>query len=651
MHPRHLGIAGKLALMTMGGAGCILLVMVGYGYFSSLRAVEKEFHARLENLGEATASKIRRIPRVAEAVTQDLATALRFFSPSPDMVPEMLRHLLAPHPEVSGLFVGYARKKGDPVLQNFCPVVFREGEKINFQNLAEVADWTVWDWYQLPFQLRKPVWTEPFFSGNGGDGRMVVNYCVPLYDDHWKYVASLGASIELHWLTDVLSSLQVGDGGSVFLVTSNGTLVSHPREEWIMKETLFTVAEAENNPEKWALGRKMRDGEKGLGAFTDLRSGEKHLVYYQPIEGMGWSLGIVFPEKVVLAGVARLSRTQIVLGLLGMGAMLLMALSIARRITRPIRALSAATQVLASGNLEGPLPPQGGHDEVSHLTAAFSVMRNSLLERMKELAASTAKQERIASELDIARSIQMSLVPRTFPPFPERRDFDLFARLEPAREVGGDFYDFFKVDENHLLLTMGDVSGKGVPAALFMAVTRSFVRAFASGARGPGALLAAVNDEIVEGNDACMFVTLFCALVDLRDGSFRYANGGHNSPWVLEGRTTSPLPSVAGTLVGFLRGRTFEEGHGRLAPGDALFLYTDGVTEALNPAEELLGEDRARQWLTELAETGSEALLEKMRRRIADFADGAEQSDDITMMCFRYWGKDVPLESPPTVFP
>ena len=217
--------------------------------------------------------------------------------------------------------------------------------------------------------------------------------------------------------------------------------------------------------------------------------------------------------------------------------------------------------------------------------------------------------------------------------------------------MGGDFYDFFKVDENHLLLTMGDVSGKGVPAALFMAVTRSFVRAFACGARGPGALLAAVNDEIVEGNDACMFVTLFCALVDLRDGSFRYANGGHNSPWVLEGRTTSPLPSVAGTLVGVLRGRTFEEGHGRLAPGDALFLYTDGVTEALNPAEELLGEDRARKWLTELAETGSEALLEKMRRRIADFADGAEQSDDITMMCFRYWGKDVPLESPPTVFP
>ena len=638
MFPRHLGIAGKLALMTMGGAGFLFLAIVGYGYFSSLRAVEQEFRSRLENLGEATASKIRRIPRVAEAVTQDLATALRFFQPSPDQVPEMLRRLLAPHPEVSGLFVGYARKPKDPVLKNFCPVVFREGEKIVFQNLADGADWIVTDWYQLPLQLRKPVWTEPFFSGNGNDGRIVVNYSVPFYDDHWKYVASIGASIEVHWLTDVLASLKVGDEGYVFLITPNGTMVSHPRGEWIMKETVFTVAEEEGNREKWDLGRKMRDGERGLGSFANLRTGDRYLIYYQPIEGMGWSLGIVFPEKVILAGVTRLSHTQMALGLLGVGGMLLVALAIARRITRPIRALNDATQVLASGDLEAPLPPGEGHDEVARLAASFAAMRDSLMAYMKDLAASTAKQERIASELDIARSIQMSLVPRTFPPFPDRRDFDLFALLEPAREVGGDFYDFFKVDEHHLLLTIGDVSGKGVPAALFMAVTRSFVRAFAGSVSGPGALLAAVNDEIVEGNDACMFVTLFCALVDLRDGSFRYANGGHNTPWRVGGGTTRPLPAVAGTLVGFARGKAFEEGSGRLAPGEALFLYTDGVTEALNPAEELLGEERTRRWLAELSSLESAPLLDEMRRRISSFAEGAEQSDDITMMCFRYWG-------------
>lgn len=642
MFPRHLGIVGKLALMTMVGAGCIFLAIVGYGYRTSGRALDREFRARLENLGEATASKIRRIPRVAEAVTQDLATALRLFKPSPDQIPGMLQRMLEPHPEVSGLFVGYSRALRDPTLKNFCPMVFREGTRIVYQNLADVADWTVWDWYQLPLQLRKPVWTEPFFSG-AKDGRIVVNYCVPLYDEQWRYLASIGASIELHWLTDVIAALKIGDGGYVFLVTSNGTLVSHPREGWIMKETLFTVAEAENNPRKWELGRKMRDGGRGLEEFTDLRTGEKFLLYYQPIEGMGWSLGIVFPEKVVLAGLTNQSRTQLVLGLMGMGGMLLVALSIAKRITRPIRALNAATQVLASGDLQGSLPPIVGYDEVAHLTASFASMRDSLLQHMQELAVSTAKQERIASELDIARSIQMSLVPRTFPPFPERRDFDLFARLEPAREVGGDFYDFFMVDDHHLLLSIGDVSGKGVPAALFMAVTRSFVKAFSSGVPGPGALLTAVNDEIVEGNDACMFVTLFFALVDLRDGTFRYASGGHNTPWLVGPHGARFLPTVAGTLVGFMPGKTFEEGTGKLRSGEALFLYTDGVTEALNSEEELLGEARVQEWLAELADQGSEVLLEEMRARIAHFAKGAEQSDDITMMCFRYWGSPCPI--------
>ncbi|HQH79701.1 MAG TPA: cache domain-containing protein, partial [Synergistaceae bacterium] len=253
---RPLGIAGKLVLMTLGGAGLVLMAVVGHGYVSSLGVVEREFRSRVENLGEATAQKIRRIPQVAEAVTQDLVTAMKFFNPSPDQMPELLRRLLAPHPEVSGLFVGYARQPKDPVLKNFCPVVFREGGTIVFQDWANEADWTVGDWYQLPLQLRKPLWTEPFFSGDGQDGRIVVNYSVPLYDDHWKYVASVGASIEVHWLTDVISSQQVGDGGYVFLITPNGTIVSHPRKEWIMKETLFTVAEEEGNREKWDLGRK-----------------------------------------------------------------------------------------------------------------------------------------------------------------------------------------------------------------------------------------------------------------------------------------------------------------------------------------------------------------------------------------------------------
>ena len=276
---RPLGIAGRLALLTMLGAGCLFLVVAGYGYVSSQRALEREFRLRMENLGEATAARIRRIPLGAEAVTRDLGTLLTLFRPTPQQLPEMLKRLLEAHPEVSGLFVGYSRSLRDPALRDFCPTVYRRGEEVVYQDLRGTLDWTVWDWYQLPLQLRKPVWTEPSFSGKGGDGRRVVDYCIPLYDDQWQYLASIGAEIELRWLTDVLSDIPVGDRGYLFLVTPNGTLVSHPREEWIMKETLFTVSERQGSREKWELARKMRDGEKGLGEFRDPQTGKTFLFY------------------------------------------------------------------------------------------------------------------------------------------------------------------------------------------------------------------------------------------------------------------------------------------------------------------------------------------------------------------------------------
>ena len=645
-----LSIAGKLALMTMAGVGLIFLLIIAYGYVSSVGAMEAEFHARIENLGEATASKIRRIPRVAEAVTHDLATILRSFRPDPEQLRNVMKSLIEPHPEVSGLFVGFSRQTGDALLDNFCPFVYRQDSTIGWRNLAEVYDWTVWDWYQLPLQLGKPVWTEPFF-GNEGTGSMVVDYCVPIYDENWRYLASIGTSIELHWLTNAISTMNVGNNGYIFLITANGTIVSHPRREIIMKETVFSISEEEGNPELWDLGRRMVEGKRGLFRYHDRKRDRRLLVWHQPIEGMGWSLGIVFPEKEILAGVNRLSRTQFLLGLAGMAGMLAVSLFVASRISRPIRALKDATQLLASGRLDAPLPPISGNDEVARLTESFTSMRDSLLVHIEELRATTAARERIESELDIARSIQMSLIPRTFPPFPKDDRIDLFAMLEPAREVGGDFYDFFMTDGNHLLLVVGDVSGKGVPAALFMAVTRSFMKAFASmtdsvsddRADGPAALLSAVNDRIVEGNDACMFVTLFCATVDLRDGSFRYANGGHPSPWKISGGRVVPLARVKGPLVGAVGGVLFEEGAGRLLPGDSIFMFTDGVTEALNGREELLGEARVETWLSETSFGNPEStvLLERMRERISLFVGGAEQSDDITMLCFRYKGPEM----------
>jgi sigma-B regulation protein RsbU (phosphoserine phosphatase) len=636
---RGVSIAAKLALMIVAGVGAVFLAIVFYGYSTSREALEEEFQGRMENLGRAAESQFLQIPMVAEAVTRDLATMITLFEPPPEKMPEMMKELLASHSQVTGLYVGFSKQATNPLFRNFCPLVFRQGNSIQYKNLAGEMDWTVQDWYQLPLQMGKPLWTEPFFADERAES-MMISYGIPLYDANWRYLASIGASLELHWLADIISTMEVGGHGYVFLVTSNGAFVSHPRRELLMRETLFTVAETENRPDLIPLGHKMIQGEKGVASLYDPLRGDL-LVFFRPVGNIGWSLGIVFPEEEVLDDIIHLRRVQTFLGLGGVFAMLLMVFFISNRISGPIRKLKDATMLLASGNLHAPLPPVTGRDEVALLTGSFASMRENLLLHLERLKTETAARERIASELDIARSIQMSLVPRTFPPFPKDGRIDLFAKLEPAREVGGDFYDFFHTDEDHLLLVVGDVSGKGIPAALFMAVTRSFVKALAISSGScvpPGELMAAVNDRIAEGNDACMFVTLCFVLVDLRNGSFSYACGGHPFPRLLGGDAAMPLAPVKGPLVGAMEGMIFEEGGGRLNEGEGIFLFTDGVTEAFDVDESLLSEGLMDQWLGEMRTLGSEALVREMRNRITHFADGAEQSDDITLLCFRYTG-------------
>jgi len=631
---RGVSIAARLALMIVLGVGALFSAIVLYGYFTSRAALEREFAERMENLGRAAENEFLRIPGIAESATRDLAEVLLQFSPPPEKLAETMKRLLESHPDISALTIGFSREGADPRYGNYCPDASREGGSVRLRDLAGEVDWTVQEWYQLPLQMGRALWTEPFFGEGGG---LMVSYAIPVYDASWRYLATVCASLELHRLAGVFSAMPIGGRGYAFMITGDGTFVSHPRRELLMRETMFSVAEMEDRTDLVDLGRRMIRGETGTASLYDPLRG-RLMVFFRPVGAMGWSIGILFPEEEALADITRLRRVQGLLGLGGLIALVVAGLFISGRISGPIRLLKDSAARLASGDLEAPLPPVAARDEVGLLTASFASMRDDLVLHLERLKTEIAVRERVAGELDIARSIQMSLVPRTFPPFPDDRRFDLHACLEPAREIGGDFYDFFLADDDHLLLVIGDVSGKGIPAALFMAVTRSFVKALASddGRLSPAKLMAAVNDRLAEGNDACMFVTLCFILVDLRDGSFTYACGGHPLPRLIDADGATPLPRVAGALAGPAGGVKFGEGTGRLRDGAALLLFTDGVTEALDPDGRLLGEETMDRWLAEARDLGAEALVREMRRRLAAFANGAEQSDDITILCFRY---------------
>ncbi|MCD8349744.1 MAG: serine/threonine-protein phosphatase [Planctomycetaceae bacterium] len=261
-----------------------------------------------------------------------------------------------------------------------------------------------------------------------------------------------------------------------------------------------------------------------------------------------------------------------------------------------------------------------------------------------DLAAESAWVAR--GELAAAHDIQMRLVPHTFPPLPGCPAFDLYAAIQPAKEIGGDFYDFWMLGKEKLAMVMADVSGKGVPAALFMAMSRTYLRAFSRYLHDPAQLLERLNREVARHNPGNMFVTMFCCVVDLRSGEMEYANAGHNPPLRKSpGRPAAYFDLADNPPVGFLADLTFMKNTCQLAPGEALLMYTDGVTEAMDPSGAMLGEDAVRRMLSETADgAGCRALLMQMLGEVAEFVQDAEPYDDITIMAYRQSGLDAETE-------
>jgi sigma-B regulation protein RsbU (phosphoserine phosphatase) len=244
----------------------------------------------------------------------------------------------------------------------------------------------------------------------------------------------------------------------------------------------------------------------------------------------------------------------------------------------------------------------------------------------------------IRQDLNTAREIQAAILPKNFPPFPERTDFSLFASMIPAREVGGDFYDYFMIDNERLGFVIGDVSGKGVPAAIFMAVSRTLIRA--TGLKGipPDECMNYVNSMLCNESVSCMFVTVFYGILNTRSGELQYVNCGHNPPFLMSGGEVSKLPMTGGTILGCIEGFSYRSSTLIMKPGDRLFLYTDGVTEAFNPDETAYGEEPLIQYLINSYNADIQQLIMESIHEIEMFQGSAPQSDDITYLAIEYKG-------------
>jgi sigma-B regulation protein RsbU (phosphoserine phosphatase) len=343
----------------------------------------------------------------------------------------------------------------------------------------------------------------------------------------------------------------------------------------------------------------------------------------------------------------RLRQTLLQCVLIGVALFLIvfwLSLLITNRLSAPLIRLAGYTRKLVESDFtlqEPALEPahrRGAALESVHLADAFDAMRQRLAQYLEDLKATTAAKERIESELRLASDIQNSMLPRIFPAFPNRPEFDIYASMDPAKEVGGDLYDFFMLDDRHLCFLVGDVSDKGVPAALFMMVTMSLLRTEAKRTQDPAVLLKAVNDALAAENEQLMFVTIFCAIMDIQTGELHYSNAGHNPPvlWTRSDGQARFIPMPEGMVAGPMPTTQYSTMRLQLQPEDVLLLYTDGVTEAKNPASQLYGNERLLELVGRQTDRDVTPLVRNLDADVKEHAAGAAQSDDITVLALRF---------------
>jgi len=624
-------------------------VRFSFHYHFSRKIIEKNVEINAQNLVLSKANKIETVLSSTQKVPENLACFLENASYTKEELLHLLRKVVENNPEIYGSTIAFEPYRFDEKSLYFAPYFCRSNGKIEFTLLgSETYRYFYLDWYQIPKELNRPQWSEPYYDEGGGK-ILMATYSVPFYKEvagKRQFMGIVTADVSLEWLRNIVSSIKVLQTGYGFLISRNGTLVTHPLKELIMNETIFGVAEVRGDANLREIGRKMIRGESGFVPFRSIVSEKPCWMYYTPIRSSGWSLAVLFPQDEFMADIKRLNRIVIILGIVGLSLLCVAVAFLARSIINPLRAMARATEVIARGNLDIELPHAKSSDEVGKLLEAFRYMKGSLKDYIQRLTETTASKERIESELKIAHDIQMSILPKTFPPFPDREEFDIYAFILPAREVGGDFYDFFLIDKDHLCFVIGDVSGKGVPASLFMAVTKTLIKATASKLIAPGEILTEVNRELYQGNESCMFATIFCGVLDTRTGEVLYANGGHNPPLVV--RTDNEVSLVAGKrglVVGVMEDFVYETDRLKLQSGDALFMYTDGVTEAVNEREELFSEGRLKTKISSLQGKPVQEIISGVREEIVCFSNNVLQSDDITMMILQFKGENRKLWS------
>ena len=628
-------ISGRLTLRVLIVTAMIFILTCTVFIRMASNKVKEEATKNAQSELSSAIYQIDAVLNSVEIAVENMAWLVPSHLRAPDYMYHITERLLQNNDFIYGSAVAfepyYFASKG----LHYSPYSYRtkDGEIKSMQLGAETYDYHYMDWYQIPKLLNEPYWSEPYYDTGGGE-MMMTTYSKPLFDAQGNLYAIITADISLEWLTDLVSDIHAFDHSYNLMVSRNASYIVHPNREHILNETIYSSSLGNNNADLKKMQSDMINCKAGDVLVN--RDKEKYFVFYSPVATTYWSVAIACPKNSLYEGVKKMRDILIILGIFSLLVMLILSYNGIRQVVAPIEEFSEVAKQIAKGDFNTKLPRIKSHDELRQLRDSFGYLQRSLVKYIDELKSTTANKERIESELRIARDIQMGMIPKSFPAFPERDDISLAAKLIPAKEVGGDLYDFF-IENEKLYFIIGDVSGKGIPASLVMAVTCRLFRSVASHLDKPEDIITSLNNSLSDGNDSNMFCTAFLGILDLKTGVLKYCNAGHNAPYIVENNgTILPLEVTPNLALGLFAGFPYEGQEIHLSSDRMLYMFTDGVNEAENRNFEQFGDERLVSLLKMKATVTPGEIIDYTLEEVEHHADGANQSDDITVMCIKY---------------
>ncbi|WP_448098618.1 SpoIIE family protein phosphatase [Luteibacter yeojuensis] len=616
-------VASRLALGVLLGSAIVLVVtgglMLSHTREQILKQTEREAAAVSGWAATRIKGRIDGVAKVSEVLAGILGTRR-------DEASALIRDTLAVNPELVDITAAFIPRNTDAPRDEDAPVARRaiDGKLSMGTRLADPELYWQAPWFVRGLNCDRGCWQAPFHSVDRSDP--LVGYSVAIPGKSQSVIGVADATISLDWLQQLLGELNKPEHASAFVIDASGKFLAHDWTSYIgtrgSKPLLAAIAERRNpariTPE--------------MGG----RVSEPVWVYFVPIPGTNWTFGLTMPERQVLADLRQAYSVDILLGVLALAGVSLIALIITRRLMAPLVVLSDRVEDVARGELDFALPHVRRNDEVGRLTRAFDQMRHQLAGHIDSAKRTAREQERMTSELEIARQIQLALIPEPHWLAADGR-IELHAALRPASAVGGDLYTYFTLGARHVCVMVGDVSDKGIPAALFMARTITLARTLATHARSPSDILGALNRELCKGNDTCMFVTLLCGVVETETGLLSLASAGHEQPVLHAGGSATLVDVETGPALGLDREARYPVRVLTLLGGDTLLMYTDGVSEAHAGNQRLYGTHAILDSVARIEDGAApEAYVERVLGDVDAYVDGAPAYDDIALLALTW---------------